>query len=103
MGPRPPGDKGPQARPAAGGKNLTHNPFAALAAKLEGGAPPDAPAAGEPAPEPPAPAAEAMPPDPSTPGAAEVHAPEGAPEPSGPAGESAPAEAGPSPAEGENR
>jgi 3'-5' exoribonuclease len=32
MGPRLPGDKGPQARP----KNLTHNPFAALAAKLEG-------------------------------------------------------------------
>ena len=35
MGPRLPGDKGPQARPAE--KKLTHNPFAALAAKLEGG------------------------------------------------------------------
>ena len=35
MGPRLPGDKGPQARPKE--KALTHNPFAALAAKLEGG------------------------------------------------------------------
>jgi 3'-5' exoribonuclease len=35
MGPRLPGDKGPQARPKE--KSLTHNPFAALAAKLEGG------------------------------------------------------------------
>jgi 3'-5' exoribonuclease len=33
-GPRLPGDKGPQHRPA-GQKNLTHNPFAALAQKLE--------------------------------------------------------------------
>jgi 3'-5' exoribonuclease len=36
MGPRLPGDKGPQPRPKE--KALTHNPFAALAAKLEGGA-----------------------------------------------------------------
>jgi 3'-5' exoribonuclease len=54
MGPRLPGDKGPQPRP----KNLTHNPFAALAAKLEGGgagegeARPEAPPPVEAAPEP---------------------------------------------------
>ncbi|HET9595716.1 MAG TPA: hypothetical protein VFP65_09060, partial [Anaeromyxobacteraceae bacterium] len=38
-GPRLPGDKGPQPRPkaAAGGGSLTHNPFAALAQKIEGG------------------------------------------------------------------
>ncbi len=34
MGPRLPGDKGPSARPEK--KSLTHNPFAALAAKVEG-------------------------------------------------------------------
>jgi 3'-5' exoribonuclease len=34
QGPRLPGDKGPHARPPER-KNLTHNPFAALAAKLE--------------------------------------------------------------------
>jgi 3'-5' exoribonuclease len=37
-GPRLPGDKGLQNRPKAGG-SLTHNPFAALAQKIEGGAP----------------------------------------------------------------
>ncbi len=37
MGPRLPGDKGPQARPDKGkAGTLTHNPFAALAAKVEG-------------------------------------------------------------------
>ncbi|HSM91825.1 MAG TPA: phosphohydrolase, partial [Anaeromyxobacteraceae bacterium] len=51
MGPRLPGDKGPQARPAE--KKLTHNPFAALAAKLEeGGKAPEPSAAPEPTPEP---------------------------------------------------
>jgi 3'-5' exoribonuclease len=35
-GPRLPGDKGPQPRPKAAG-SLTHNPFAALAQKIEGG------------------------------------------------------------------
>jgi 3'-5' exoribonuclease len=37
-GPRLPGDKGPQARPKPPGA-LTHNPFAALANKIEGGEP----------------------------------------------------------------
>ncbi|MGB8932148.1 MAG: HD domain-containing protein [Anaeromyxobacteraceae bacterium] len=37
MGPRLPGDRGPQSRPAE--KKLTHNPFAALAAKMEGAKP----------------------------------------------------------------
>ncbi|HET8725008.1 MAG TPA: HD domain-containing protein [Anaeromyxobacteraceae bacterium] len=64
MGPRLPGDKGPGAR-ADKPKNLTHNPFAALAAKVEAGrsdAPPEAalPSASEGAVEaaPPAPAPE---------------------------------------------
>jgi len=34
MGPRLPGDRGPSARPDKP-KSLTHNPFAALAAKVE--------------------------------------------------------------------
>jgi 3'-5' exoribonuclease len=34
MGPRLPGDHGPQARPDKP-RSLTHNPFAALAAKVE--------------------------------------------------------------------
>ena len=34
MGPRLPGDRGPTARPDKP-KSLTHNPFAALAAKVE--------------------------------------------------------------------
>ncbi|OFX24735.1 MAG: phosphohydrolase, partial [Anaeromyxobacter sp. RBG_16_69_14] len=34
-GPRLPGDKGPQARPKAATSSLTHNPFAALAQKIE--------------------------------------------------------------------
>ncbi len=37
MGPRLPGDRGPQPRPKTPGA-LTHNPFAALAQKIEGGA-----------------------------------------------------------------
>jgi 3'-5' exoribonuclease len=54
MGPRLPGDRGPQPRPKE--KALTHNPFAALAAKLEGGGadadrPAEAPEPGETAPE----------------------------------------------------
>ncbi|GEJ59151.1 3'-5' exoribonuclease YhaM family protein [Anaeromyxobacter diazotrophicus] len=77
-GPRLPGDKGPQARPKAS-PSLTHNPFAALAQKIEG--------AGEAHPEPQASApAEAQPPateppPPSdapataTPGVAETPAP----------------------------
>jgi 3'-5' exoribonuclease len=61
MGPRLPGDRGPQARPAE--KKLTHNPFAALAAKMEGAGKP------EQAPEPeatpaPEPASEPTPPAP---------------------------------------
>jgi 3'-5' exoribonuclease len=69
MGPRLPGDKGPQARPA---KYLTHNPFAALAAKLEGQGEGEKPAEPTPA------AAEAAPPAPvETPSA--PAAPEGTP------------------------
>jgi len=66
QGPRLPGDKGPH-RPPEKPKNLTHNPFAALAAKLEdpskateAPAPAPEPAAVEP-PAPEAPAAEAAP------------------------------------------
>jgi 3'-5' exoribonuclease len=80
MGPRLPGDKGPGARPEKP-KNLTHNPFAALAAKVEGAraeapaesAPPEAPveAAAPVAEAPPAPPAApvetAAPPPPETP------------------------------------
>jgi 3'-5' exoribonuclease len=61
MGPRLPGDKGPGSRPSE--KKLTHNPFAALAAKMEEGgkaeaAPPEPP----PEPTPAEPAVEAAPP-----------------------------------------
>jgi 3'-5' exoribonuclease len=71
MGPRLPGDKGPSARPEKP-RTLTHNPFAALAARVEGGAEPTAEVGA--APEPPAsppPVAEI--PEP------EVKAPEAAP------------------------
>ena len=74
MGPRLPGDRGPQARPEKP-KTLTHNPFAALAAKVEGTRPEagegepsaEAPAAADTAPveasaPPPAPAAAEAPP-----------------------------------------
>jgi 3'-5' exoribonuclease len=54
QGPRLPGDKGPHARPPQQ-KNLTHNPFAALAAKLEDAGKADAPET--PPPEPPGPVA----------------------------------------------
>ncbi len=47
-GPRLPGDRGPQPRPK-GPATLTHNPFAALAAKIEGGESPVSAAAEEPA------------------------------------------------------
>jgi 3'-5' exoribonuclease len=74
MGPRLPGDRGPSARPDKP-KNLTHNPFAALAAKVEAARPetaadpaPPAEAPPEVAPDvapeaaPPAPPVEAAPP-----------------------------------------
>ncbi|HYG66090.1 MAG TPA: phosphohydrolase, partial [Anaeromyxobacteraceae bacterium] len=55
-GPRLPGDKGPHRPPERGAKSLTHNPFAALAQKLEeSGKVPPAPAAEAAAPEPAAP------------------------------------------------
>ena len=66
-GPRLPGDRGPSARPDKP-KNLTHNPFAALAAKVEAARTEpaaEAPASGEPVVEsPPAAAIEAPPPAP---------------------------------------
>jgi hypothetical protein len=69
MGPRLPGDRGPSARPDKP-KSLTHNPFAALAAKVEAGR-------GEPAPEEPAAeAAPESPPPPPEPAPAEAPAPE---------------------------
>ncbi len=69
-GPRLPGDKGPHARPPEK-KTLTHNPFAALAAKLEDAGKP-AEAGAEPPAEPPTePIAE-------TPAATSVEAPEAA-------------------------
>ncbi|HVP68897.1 MAG TPA: HD domain-containing protein [Anaeromyxobacteraceae bacterium] len=70
MGPRLPGDRGPQARPDKP-KNLTHNPFAALAAKVEAtqepgseASPPESPP--EPAPQAPQEAAPAEPAPPAT-------------------------------------
>jgi 3'-5' exoribonuclease len=73
MGPRLPGDKGPSLRPdrPRGGTSLTHNPFAALAQKVEG--PRATPT------EPSASAAEAA--DPTAPEAAPAGAPESAPAP----------------------
>jgi 3'-5' exoribonuclease len=66
QGPRLPGDKGPQSRPAE--KKLTHNPFAALAAKLEdSGKPEAAPSEGAPPAEPGVEAAPPAPPDAPTP------------------------------------
>jgi 3'-5' exoribonuclease len=62
MGPRLPGDKGPQPRPKAA-SSLTHNPFAALAQKIEAGEIPTGGGEAPPASEPqPSPAAEAAPP-----------------------------------------
>jgi 3'-5' exoribonuclease len=72
QGPRLPGDTGPH-RPSER-KSLTHNPFAALAAKLEG-AGAEEPRSAAPAEEPVPPAAEAAPAEP-----VEAHAAEPAPE-----------------------
>jgi 3'-5' exoribonuclease len=80
MGPRLPGDRGPSARPDKP-KSLTHNPFAALAAKVEAVR---AETVAEPRPEAPAPEAvavaapEAPPPAPP---AEAASAPAAAPEP----------------------
>ncbi len=60
-GPRLPGDKGPQARLKATG-SLTHNPFAALAQKIEGGGATE-PAGTAPPAEPPPEPKEAAPPE----------------------------------------
>ncbi len=88
-GPRLPGDKGPQHRPAEK-KTLTHNPFAALAAKLEdAGAKPASAEPAEAQPAATAPAEPVAPPEPAAP--AEASAPAENPTP-------APAEA-PAPAE----
>jgi 3'-5' exoribonuclease len=76
MGPRLPGDKGPQPRPKQKESALTHNPFAALAQKIEGvkeGKP------AEPAPAEPAPA-EASPPEAAEPAASAEPAAPPAPE-----------------------
>ncbi len=73
MGPRLPGDKGPSARPDKP-KNLTHNPFAALAAKVEG-ARPEAPAEPAPPEAPPESAAPAPEAPPAAPAPAEAAAP----------------------------
>jgi 3'-5' exoribonuclease len=94
-GPRLPGDKGPHRPPEKKEKALTHNPFAALAAKLEDAGKPERAEPQEPAAAaPPEPAA------PAEPAAAEAAAPAAtAPEqgpPSGP-GEASPPE--PKPAE----
>jgi 3'-5' exoribonuclease len=72
-GPRLPGDRGPHRPPGDKPKSLTHNPFAALAAKLEDGAAKPAEAT-EPA-EHAEPAVEAAPPAPEAP-PAEAQAPE---------------------------
>jgi 3'-5' exoribonuclease len=79
MGPRLPGDKGPSARPEKP-KSLTHNPFAALAAKVEGArsespaevAPPEPAEVEAPAPEAPPPAPPAAPAEAAAP-APEAH------------------------------
>jgi len=83
-GPRLPGDRGPQFRPAKKDPSLTHNPFAALAQKLEGGGPEGAPEGAAPADT----AAETPPPalvESAPPVAPEAAAPESA-APSGDAG-----------------
>jgi 3'-5' exoribonuclease len=80
-GPRLPGDKGPHRPPEKKEKALTHNPFAALAAKLED--------AGKPA------AAEAAPPVEAAPAAPEPDAPAPQPPAAAPA---APEAAAPAPA-----
>ncbi|HET7824927.1 MAG TPA: phosphohydrolase, partial [Anaeromyxobacter sp.] len=84
QGPRLPGDKGPYGRPQGEKKALTHNPFAALAAKLEdaGGKPAEGEAKPEEA------AAAAAPPDVATPTEPAPPA-EAAPQAEAPAAESA--------------
>jgi 3'-5' exoribonuclease len=97
MGPRLPGDRGPQPRPKE--KALTHNPFAALAAKLEGGTDAERPEATEPAPAPETasePRAEAAPAS----AAAPVESQQPAPVESAPEAASAPAAAAPERVEG---
>jgi len=91
MGPRLPGDRGPQPRPKAA-PSLTHNPFAALAQKIEGGA---APSEAAPSEAPAAPA-EAQPPPVEAQGAPAENAPETT-SPATPAAE-APAATGDTPA-----
>ncbi len=85
-GPRLPGDRGPHTPRSDKPKSLTHNPFAALAAKLgEGEAKPAAEAPAEPATEPSAPAeppqaaAPEAPPPATSEGAAPAVPPEGEP------------------------
>ena len=85
QGPRLPGDKGPHARPPEK-KALTHNPFAALAAKLEDAGGKETPKAEAP-PETPPPEAEAAP----------TPAPEAAPEAPAQAAPEAPPESGSEP------
>jgi len=91
MGPRLPGDRGPQPR-AKSAPSLTHNPFAALAQKIEGGAAPSEAAP----PEAPAAPAEAQPPPVEAQGAPAENAPETT-SPATPAAE-APAATGDTPA-----
>jgi 3'-5' exoribonuclease len=95
MGPRLPGDRGPSARPDKP-KSLTHNPFAALAAKVEA-ARPEAPPVPDAEPQAESPTHEAAPEAP--PQAAPVEAasapvtasePSAAPETSAPTGGDAP-------------
>jgi 3'-5' exoribonuclease len=83
MGPRQPGDRGPPPR-SEKPKSLTHNPFAALAAKVEGAAaaaPPPEPAAATPDP-----IAAAEPPPEAAPAAVPVPEPADATAPPAPAG-----------------
>ena len=87
QGPRLPGDRGPHGRPAES-KKLTHNPFAALAQKLEdaGGKKPEEAAAPE------APAAEAAAPAAEAPVTAQIAPPETAAPSEAPAAETKPSE-----------
>ena len=83
MGPRLPGDKGPAAR-AEKPRSLTHNPFAALAARVEGSAEPPAEAAAAPGTPPEEPATPSPAPAPAPPATETVAAPaEAAPAPGG--------------------
>ena len=84
-GPRLPGDKGPHRPPEKKEKALTHNPFAALAAKLEdagkGEAKPEAQEAPEAHEAAPAAAAEAPPAAPEQAAPAEASTPASEPKP----------------------